>query len=238
MPVYKRELLALNSIKSVIDNTPNVPGIEHAIIIGINEANDELRTILKSLPVIVQDFGDNLGKGIAINRIASKYDFDYLVTIDSDMICLDKNWLGDMISTYEIFNKTASINMGSLCSNQIGNTCHLVIPNINGCRKINIDPQRTLITMNNDGGIAGGCLMTNAKTWKGIGGYRATKLYGTDDGFYHAECQRRKLMVGYLEEVKFFHPYEFDDSYRKWKDEIALGSEQFIAHDVEKNPII
>jgi len=257
MPVFERELLALNSIKSVCDNTKSTKFYDIHIVIAINKANDELKHAMKSLPVEIIDFGENLGKGIAVNKIAAKYDFDYLISIDSDMICLDSDWILLMFNSYELLNRARKLSVGSLCTQQIGNSCHKVTPNENGSTKIDLNqlvineqkrhytnhpdriitdlgPPNYLITQEYDGGVAGGVLMTDRHTWSLIGGYRATKLYGTDDGFYHAECLRNKLIVGYLERVKFYHPYEFLDEYNRWKFDVAAGDEIFEPYNTNK----
>ena len=256
MPVFGRELLALNSIKSVCDNTKSDNSYYNAhIVVAINDANDDLKSVLKTLPVEVVDFGENLGKGIAVNKVAAMYDFDYLVSIDSDMICLSDSWLRCMLTSYELINNESKFTMGSLCTQQLGNSCHKVTLGENGCISINLndlavqeqrkylDPMHVtrydtdavnLISQDNDGGIAGGVLMTDNNTWNLIGGYRATKLYGTDDGFYHAECQRHKRLVGYLDNVQFYHPYEFLDDYNKWKFGVAASDEEFVPHETKK----
>jgi glycosyltransferase involved in cell wall biosynthesis len=240
MPVFKRELLALNSIRSIVDSIyPTQKSLNVTFAIALNEANDELRFELAELArentnIKIHDFGENLGKGIAVNKLASLYKFDYIISMDSDMICTNHTWLYKMMFAYKEWDKVARWKLGSLCVNQLGNNCHTVTVGKNECKKIKIATGINLVTQDLKGGVAGGALMSSAKVWNSIRGYRASKLYGTDDGHFNEDCTRLKLMVGYIDEVKFYHPYEFDGEYKVWKRDMMSAPEEFQPFSSEK----
>lgn len=228
MPIYKRELLALNSIRSIAEKT-SIDNIDVIFALGINEMNSELESYLTKyidnshLHIVIEKFSTNLGKGGAINKLASLYDFDYIISIDSDMICIDSNWLKNMIYIYETYNKTNKINkIGSLCTNQTGANCHAISykdPNMIRTKINNFN----IISHTSGSGVAGGVLMTDKDTWNSIGGYKAHRLYASDDGHYHGDCHKLNKLAGYIDEIYFFHPYEFNDDYRVWKDKLLIS---------------
>ena len=65
--------------------------------------------------------------------------------------------------------------------------------------------------------------MTDKDTWNSIGGYKAHRLYASDDGHYHGDCHKLNKLAGYIDEIYFFHPYEFNDDYRVWKDKLLIS---------------
>lgn len=236
MPIYKRELLALNSIRSLIDTTEPDERINLKIAFGVNEMNAELERYLTDLQenpgkfqLAIHNFHTNLGKARAVNKIASleNYDFDYIVSIDSDMVCIDPKWLSKMVTVYLNYNKKPEIvsskgpvRLGSLCTNQLGYNVHMCTNPI----RVKVGPY-TIISSAGNYGVAGGVLMSDVQTWKQLKGYRATKVYGTDDGHYNGDCATNNKLAGYLNEVSFYHPYEFNDIYRQWKNSIVAQRE-------------
>lgn len=238
MPVYKRELLVLNSLRSLLDVTEPDNRINMRIALGINEMNDELREFItheqenaSKFPIKIYDFGDNLGKARAVNKIAAleNYHFDFIVSMDSDMICIDPHWLSKMVTVYINYNKKPEITssrgpvrLGSLCVNQSGYNVHMCHENP---LKVRLG-KYTIISSPGNYGVAGGVLMSDVGTWRELKGYKATKVYGTDDGHYSGACAATNRLAGYLNEVSFYHPYEFNDTYRQWKNSIVAQREE------------
>lgn len=247
MPIYKRELLALNSIRSIVDLTVIDKTFDVTLALGVNEMNEELDSFLENfkttkMKIDVNKFDSNLGKGIAVNKLASKYEFDFIISIDSDMICIDAEWLKKMVFVYFKYNEEPAINrsnkqprpLGSLCSNQMGYCCHMIDKKDPKRININIEDKFNIISHVSGDGVAGGVLMSDAKTWKLIGGYHGGKLYATDDGHYNRDCHQKNKLVGYVEEVYFYHPHEFNDSYRQWKNKIVADKETFVPYKTEQ----
>ncbi len=233
IPAYKRESQVINCVKSLMDYTNIADGLSLTMAIAINEMNDLLRTELDEysktsrFPLYLHDMGKNVGKGIAINNVASKYDFDYIISMDSDMICIDSNWLLNMVKAYIRYNRNPYRNskknyepryLGSLCTNQRGATAHLIKKTDPKVLSIKPSPELTIVSPLDGAGVAGGVLMSDSETWKMIGGYNGGRLFAADDGHFHGDCFRYNRLVGYLDEVYFYHPYELNDDYRKWKN--------------------
>lgn len=248
IPIYNREGQALNCIRSLVDTTIVSNAVNITIALAANEMNQLLRDYLTSyIPtarykIDVHDMGSNVGKGIAVNNVASKYAFDYLVSMDSDMICLDPNWLMKMIKAYMLYNEKPYRNsqknnepryLGSLCTNQIGMSAHLVKLGDPGTLTNHPSPELSIVTPMNGAGIAGGVLMTDSSTWKLIGGYNGSRLFAADDGHYHGDCYSKNRLVGFLHEVSFYHPHELNDQYRIWKNEMVTSPYVFNAHKTE-----
>lgn len=232
IPVYYRDELAYNSVKSILGLTKVPAGIKVKLVVAVNKTEcQETIEMLKECVGIDIDyqvvvFPENLGKAKAVNTIASSESFDYMVSIDGDMICISHTWLIDMLGMYVAYNNQpihaniqgvrTPIKMGALCSNQIGNGCHILTKSSNGAI-VNRYNNHTLITKIGYGVVAGGVLMTDVGTWKSIGGYDGTKIYGGDDGYYSYMCYNKHLLMGYIEEVSFFHPYDMNAKYSEWK---------------------
>lgn len=246
MPIYKRELLVLNSIRSLVELTSIDKTFDITLALGINEMDSMLDTFLTQyksdkIKINVHKFETNLGKGIAVNKLASLYNFDFIISIDSDMICIDSEWLKKMLYVYYRYNENPAKNMdnttrmmGSLCANQLGFNCHTTNEKDPHHININIEDRFNIISHVAGSGIAGGVLMSDANTWKMIGGYHGGKLYATDDGHYNGDCHRKNKLVGYIKEVYFYHPYEFKDEYRVWKNKIVQEDIKFVPYKTEQ----
>ena len=235
IPIYAREEISLNCIKSLLETTVVPNTVNVTVSIGINKASDDLKAILmeivqkqgyKNIHVELTNFGKNIGKPNAVNSIANGKKFDYLVSLDGDMICIQSNWLIGMLSVYEDYNKNpivATMNgvpfkvpMGALCGNQFGYSCHAVDLKHPQTKQIKAG-SCNIVTVIGGGGIAGGVLMTDYATWMSIGGYDGKTIYGGDDGYYSAQCHLRKKLVAYVKEIGFYHPFEINKQYQDWK---------------------
>lgn len=248
MPIYNRELLALNSIRSIVEMTNIDKSFEVTLALGINNMDEMLDTFIieykekSRIKIDVHKFGKNLGKGIAVNKLSSMYQFDYIISIDSDMICVDPDWLKKMVFVYYKYNQNPSKNrsdgssrlLGSLCANQIGLNCHAISPKDPRRVELHVEDKFTLISHLAGDGVAGGVLMSDVNTWKRVKGYNGSKLYATDDGHYNRDCHINNRVVAYLKEVSFYHPFEFKDDYRLWKDKIVQEESKFVAYKTEQ----
>lgn len=231
IPVYYRDELAYNSVRSILGLTQVPHGVKVKVVVVINKVEhpktiDTLRGCVGfDIDYEVVEFPENLGKAKAVNTIASSESFDFLISIDGDMLCVSRSWLVDMIELYITYNRNpiyanidgirTPVKLGALCSNQTGNGCHILTRTSPGA--IVNKHRSTLITKIGYGVVAGGVLMTDSGTWKSIGGYDGTKIYGGDDGYYSYMCHNKHLLMGYIEEVSFFHPYDMSPEYVEWK---------------------
>lgn len=226
VPVYYREEAAFNSIQSILSLT-DVGKADVEMVVCNNGSSDDFKKIIKSVmnkytgKIVLRyfEYEENYGKAYVVNDVASKIPFNYLISIDGDMICVQRNWLTLMINTYIKYKSKASIRLGALCANQIGNNCHLVKRGDKYANSCDIDGQ-FIVTSGGNSGIAGGVLCTDEQTWIEIGGYDSTKLYGGDDGYFADECNKRHYIMGYLDGVNFYHPYDFNTGYSEWKQQM------------------
>ena len=233
IPLYYREEAGFNCIMSLLKTTVVPPNVSVQVVAGINLVNQEFKDVLNSLDKVhngirfdVIDYGKNVGKPAVVNDIASKYEFDYLMSLDGDMVCVNPRWLAGMLGVYTEYNKDQivsnvngkrfSVPMGSLCVNQLGSNCHVLLDGTPGLITRQIGPL-TLMTRFGCGLIAGGGLMTDRDTWKSIGGYSTKTVYGGDDGYYHTMCHDKRKLSAYIKEISFYHPFELNRKYQEWK---------------------
>jgi hypothetical protein len=198
--------------------------LEVFICIGLNGARQSFKdgyltdfckkydkTVFASIRIF--DVGENIGKPKMINHMTqSRNDYDFVVSIDSDMIAEDRNWLVKMLIVFGNYNHTKKL--GALCSNQSGHNVHMVDSYQVIKKKVK---GMTLITSPSNDGVAGGVLMTPLRVWHQLKGYRAFNLYGSDDGHYARDCFRNNYVMAYVDEISFYHPLPNDDGYAKWK---------------------
>lgn len=233
IPLYYREEAGYNCIMSLLKTTVVPPNVSVQVVAGINLVSEEFKDVLNSLDKVhngirfdVIDYGKNLGKPAVVNDIASKYEFDYLMSLDGDMVCVNPRWLAGMLGVYTEYNKDQicsnvngkrfAVPLGSLCVNQLGNNVHFLFETTKGAIVRPIGPL-TMITRIGSGMIAGGGLMTDRDTWKSIGGYSTKTVYGGDDGYYHGQCHARRKLSAYVKEIGFYHPFELNKKYQEWK---------------------
>lgn len=232
-PVYFREDLAIKSLESLLKS--NFIHLEVFLSVGINGSNKKFRDFLKDYIINnsrdfkgntfsyidVFDPNVNFGKPAIINAMAKKNErtFDFLVSMDSDIQITDSNWLLKMLYVYNTYNEKIQVDnkhkrLAALCANQEGHSVHQAEKLGKISLKLNA---YTLISTPTNQGVAGGILMTPKPIWKQIGGYRATNIYGSDDGSYAIDCHRLDYLMAYVEEIKCFHPVDENINYAEWK---------------------
>lgn len=225
IPVYHREKLVIECINSLL-KTKSAKRDQLIFYVGINGAESSLRSYLnevkkefdiKGYRYVVYDPLINMGKPKMVNTLVKAYTkcspsnkLDYIVSLDSDMVVLDQDWLIKILSFFQEFKEKP---LGAICPNQKGNCCHV----------LDKDPivyqaaGMTLITRAGNEGVAGGVLVTPYPIWDKLGGYEAHRIYASDDGHYALACSNNELIMGCLKEVSFFHPGEEDEGYINWK---------------------
>ncbi len=227
IPIYFKEEFVKSCLESLI--TTDSKGIHTNLCIGVNGATEDFKQYLKTFvqningkyftEVHVFEPDSNMGKPKLVNLMSAKYnDFDYLVSIDSDMVSLDSKWLKKFLYTFDLYRGKRDI--GALCSQQLGNNCHF--SHLHPHEKIKVESAdkkfaTTIITNSTNTGCAGGVLMTHRSVWNLFGAYYANNLYGSDDGHYSGYCSKYNKLMGYVEEIPFWHPYEDNEEYRQWK---------------------
>ncbi len=229
IPIYYREEAVKNCLDSLLIS--DFGGINVFLCLGINGAskdfkNKYLRQYIKNNKLFgdihVFDGDSNIGKPKMVNEMARKYNVsDYVVSMDSDMVCNDPKWLKKFLYAFDLY--TGKREIGALCSNQTGNSVHFV-KTLSDCIDFKIDDNLSISYTSKNEGVGGGVLVTKTNTWKAIGGYRAFNVYGSDDGHYGMDCLRWKKIFGMLNEVSFFHPFDDDKAYSEWKLKAAKNT--------------
>jgi len=228
MPVYFREELVIQSLETLLIS--NFSGLNVFLCIGINGANDSFKEYLKGYErmhgkskfkyIDIFEAKMNHGKPRIINLMSGKNNiFDFLVSMDSDIQTADPDWLRKLIHVYDHYYEVEPISknhphIGALCANQTGNSVHQAVKL--GKMSMKLDGY-TLVTTATNQGVAGGVLMTPKHVWNRIGGYRASNIYGSDDGAYVVDCKRIDHIMAYIQEIKCYHPPEDDIKYAEWK---------------------
>lgn len=224
IPIYYRDELAYNCAMSLVRNTVVPNDVHVTIAFGVNKCGDELKGHLTNLSldttnrvsIKFHDFNENIGKPSVVNRLSAIYQFDYLISLDGDMICIQPDWLVNLIGLYSVCEKLNPDKMGAMCGNQFGACCHILNEQSPSALVWKCAGFTLIGHMHNEG-VAGGILMTNSRTWKTIGGYDSTKIYGGDDGYYSNRCAQIGKQVVYVKEVGFYHPFDLNKSYAAWK---------------------
>lgn len=231
IPIYFRELAVERCLNSLLNT--NIEGLDVFICLGVNGASKKfkfeyLKPYSENNPkfsrVHIFDGNKNFGKPVIINTMAKKYnEFDYLVSLDSDMCVLNENWLKDFINIFENYKDLA---LGALCANQTENNCHFA-QNLSETlfTDINVlDKKYTLVHNKRNVGVAGGVLFTSRNIWNLFGGYAANNIYGSDDGHFAYDCYKSGFVFGYVTQIPFFHPFDNDELYSKWKVRASRNS--------------
>lgn len=245
-PVYFREDLAIKSLESLLKS--NFKPLEVFLAIGINGSNKKFRDFLKDYIINnsmkfkgnkfsyidVFDPNINFGKPKIINAMSLKNEpaFDFLVSMDSDIQITDSDWLLKMLHVFNTYTEDTRSNkklkrLGALCANQEGHSVHQLEKYGKISLKVKDYTLRSTLT---NQGVAGGILLTPKSIWNEIGGYKATNLYGSDDGSYAIDCNRLNYIMAYVEEIKCFHPVDENIKYAEWKARSVNGE----LHDKEK----
>lgn len=196
------------------------------LCLGINGADNNLRYFISSYAeavsdrfkkILIIDPEENVGKPAIVNTMVKSLEeqigkeVDYIVSMDSDLVTVDFNWLNKFQIVFDNYAETPVL--GALCANQSGENCHI----------LNVDPMVCnvgdyhIVTRAGNEGIAGGVLMTPNKIWKELGGYSAHRLYASDDGHYALACANKRYLMGMVQEVTFYHPHANNPEYSSWK---------------------
>jgi hypothetical protein len=206
-------------------------GIEAFLCLGINGATKEFKDYLRNYVTYVDkrffssvhvfDGDKNFGKPKIINMMAEKYNnFDYLVSMDSDMVSIDKYWLKKFLYAFDLYS--GDYQLAGMAAAQEGNNCHFV-QDMETCQKFEINKDLHLLYTLSCVGVAGGVLISKQEIWKYFEGYGAKNIYGDDDSSFALKAKYCKKIFPVLLEVKFYHPYSDNEAYSKWKLKSARG---------------
>lgn len=216
-PVYHRYASTKKSLESVI-NCVNSSVYTCKLLIGVNGVeHDEMKEWLKSLSsdkIIVYFSDRNVGKAEIVNFMYSKNkECSHVISIDSDMIADEGNFIDNMVWAIEHFPV-----FGLLSSFQKEADCH-IWGDMGGLQKT-CSLEACEIKYGNKNCIAGGCVILKKEMWDTIGGYsNYGKVYGFDDALMMTAVCNAGKDVGVLVTTKLTHPFDSDEGYKKWKQQ-------------------
>ena len=225
IPIYFREDLVKKSLTDLLKT--NFGRLEVFLCLGVNGCSKKFRKELDMYKkyyekrftfIKIFDEPKNIGKAKIINKMTEECsNFDYMVSMDSDMQVIDSAWLTKFLTVFNMCHTIMRGQLGALCANQIGENVHLTEVEGIGRASRKISKDYTIVTAKNNNGVAGGVLVTSRDIWRRVGGYKADSIFGSDDGDFMKSCHAIKKIVAYVEEIKFYHPISDDDNYHDWK---------------------
>lgn len=161
----------------------------------------------------------NVGKGTIVNKMVedlAEYGRpDYVISLDSDIVVQHPHWVENFISMFEMCPRWK--DLGGVAAQQEGECCHVLTNNpktlpsfLPGC---------TYTVVPDNEGVAGGAILTPYRVWRTLGGYRAHRIYASDDADFMFACAQHKLIVPVVSDraVTVLHPTGDDTDYREWK---------------------
>ncbi len=228
IPVYYREEKVRRSLESLLSTRTRYDDRRLNVIIRVadNGSTDSLRTYLYDRDLVKRaeargfDYavalgGKNRGKPQAVNNLVKhilfSYPLSYVVSYDSDIVIDDPDWLNKAIDVFE--NWTDESPLGALCPNQKEYCCHILGEPL---RRYTVKGHE-LVSPAHNSGIAGGVLITTSVMWEYFGGYRAHRLFASDDGDLTAECDRRDIIMAVTKDISVIHPHADGEGYMDWK---------------------
>lgn len=174
---------------------------------------EEIETeLLKLDPIKVIRKDKNYGKAHNINEITLSLNYDYMLTMDSDIV-----FLNDVNYYNEIYKMTTIDNMGVIAFNQLEANCHLT----DKLTKERVIHDQKYVWESTGGGIAGGCLLVDFEFWKHIKGYKVMGVYAGDDAYLFIDAKKREKFFALNTEVSVIHPAETNRDYQGWKVKVC-----------------
>jgi len=226
IPVYYRKDSVKRSIESLASTTLKADAfqIRACVYVGVNGAGKELNHFLNTVArkileaagfeYVVRDWGKNVGKPATVNSLVklhrSHSTLDYIVSYDSDIVITDKMWLIKFIDAFEKWQGPKQL--GALAADQTGHNCHVIK------RPVSYKAgSYNIVSQEGNFGIAGAVIFTPTKVWDLVGGYKAHRIFASDDGHFVRACYKHKLIMGVLKEVSVLHPTDKNTNYTDWK---------------------
>jgi hypothetical protein len=229
LPIYFREEDTNNCLDSL--GKTGIQGLSLSIVLAVNGTTESQLTQIKErvsskglIPgasTKITMFPGNPGKGVSVNKVVEEESkvnkFDFILSLDSDMVVTDSNWLVNLISDFHIASKYH--NLGALACDQSGQCCHVPDSPVTYSYK-----GRDFVGSRKNQGQAGGCLLIKAEVWYLLKGYRAFRVYGSDDGHLMADMSTKGLVCLIAKGVSLYHPFQKNMEYCDWKKRACIDA--------------
>ena len=166
----------------------------------------------------------NYGKAFNMNVVHKNIKTDFLLTLDSDIILNDSDYMRKIEEIIDI------PNIGIIAFNQLEHNCHITqIQNMSM-----IHNNHRIIYNNNGNGIAGGCILVNKKAWEDVNGYRVMGVYAGEDGYFFKNVKEKNYFVGLDTDIYVTHPQDNDREYQLWKLHMCHRDSNGIDRDISE----
>lgn len=229
LPIYFREEDTNTCLDSL--GITDIQGLTLSIVLAVNGSTDNQRAhieervsskgLIPGASSKIMMFPGNPGKGVSVNRVVDEesksHKFDFILSLDSDMVVTDSSWLINLLSDFQIASE--SHRLGALACDQAGQCCH--VPDSPVTYTYN---DRIFVGSRGNQGQAGGCLLIKAEVWYLLKGYRAFRVYGSDDGHLMADLNAKGWVCLIDKGVSLYHPFQKDMAYCDWKRRACLDA--------------
>jgi GT2 family glycosyltransferase len=228
-PTRKMLEIQLRSLHSLRDYMQRNPMPREFFLAGYvhDDYHAELVAAIKDLfsdrQCLFVRFDRNYGKAYVVNATVERAlqrnpDYRYLLTFDSD-ICFESgqpNLLPRLIKAADAAAQWFGRPFGLIACNFSGNNAHWIEKFE---QRQALGEEVIAWPTEAGGGIAGGCIFLSIETWRKVGGYRITGVYGPDDGFLMLDVRAAGYFTCVLESLRVHHPETEDDpEYADWKE--------------------
>jgi len=222
----------IDSILSISEYYKKYPYENIEIVFGGWTINDdywnEVSGLIKEqFDVDCKRFDRNVGKATIVNDLVKGKEYDYLLTMDSDIVFSSyvPNMFKRLISIADKVKDIRNKPFGLVSLNQTGQCCHLENTKENSYEFENkIDKKvytESIRWPNGPSGVAGGCLFLSKRLWDIVGGYKVFGVYAGDDAHMMLDCHVKGFSLQIIETISIIHPHDNDVEYQKWKVKVC-----------------
>jgi hypothetical protein len=231
-PDQKRTQRNIESVLSIADYFKKFPYENMEIVFGGWARDDEYWNEISSLikeqfGVESQRFHSNLGKATIVNKLASGRDYDFMFTMDSDIVFQKfvPSMTQRLVGCAEQIEKLRNKPFGLISLNQMGQCCHLENTKKNQLEFVNnignVQYPEKIRWPDGPSGVAGGCLFLSRQLWDKIGGYKVFGVYAGDDAHLLLDCHTKGFTLQIIDSISIVHPHDDDVEYAKWKGTVC-----------------
>lgn len=237
-PVFYRTEKTKNFLSSLMYT--DYETINFKLIIAVNAADASLTKFIKKWQ---SDFGklhgdsnievlwhkENLGKGKAINQAVKQFEDEvkpnFIVSMDSDIVHIDRLWLRKSIQTFSDYNEHYKNNkkvkaLGLMSPNMLSDKVSMNNHYIGRIPAYDIKVKNwSCWTSDKNTGIAGPCFVIDYNAWKKIGGYYDALYIGGNDAHMLYDLHLNDYHAIINKDIYFIHPHDDknENEYREWK---------------------
>lgn len=238
-PVFYRTEKTQNFLSALMYN--NYDELTFKLVIAVNAAKPALEAFIKKWEVDFKKIhGDNsvhviwhetnIGKGKALNGAVKEFEDeikpDYIVSMDSDIVQVDRNWLHKCLQTFKDYDehykdkpkvRPLALVSPNMLSDKVSTNNHY----IGRMPAYDIKVKNWACwTSDKNTGIAGPCFIIEYNAWKKINGYYDALYIGGNDAHMLYDLHLNNYQAIINKDIYIIHPHDSgakENEYRKWK---------------------